>query len=91
VLDNACKFGANNVRIHSDTRRRQLIIDDDGPGFPDSHRSALTDRGTRADTAVEGQGLGLAASRELMQSYGGDLSLDTSPQRGARVILQFSA
>ncbi len=89
VLDNACKFGARNVLLHSDTPNMQLIIDDDGPGFPDSQRSTLTDRGTRADTAVEGQGLGLAASRELMQSYGGDLKLDTSPQGGARVVLQF--
>ena len=91
VLDNACKFGAHNVRLHSNVQAMQLIIDDDGPGFPDSQRASLTDRGTRADTATEGQGLGLAASRELMQSYGGDLNLDTSPQGGARVVLQFSS
>lgn len=90
VLDNACKFGASNVLLHCDLQNMQLIIDDDGPGFPDAQRASLTDRGTRADTATEGQGLGLAASRELMQSYGGDLSLDTSPQGGARVVLQFS-
>jgi two-component system sensor histidine kinase PhoQ len=89
VLDNACKFGASIVLLHSDTQRMQLVVDDDGPGFPDSQRASLTDRGTRADTAIEGQGLGLAASRELMQSYGGELSLDTSPQGGARVVLQF--
>lgn len=90
VLDNACKYGALNIKISASTSERQLIIDDDGPGFPEDSRNTLTDRGVRADTAIEGQGLGLAAAMQLMQSYGGTLSLDTSPVGGARVVLQFS-
>lgn len=90
VLDNACKYGAHNIVITADTSQQQLVIDDDGPGFPEESRNQLTERGVRADTAVEGQGLGLAATKQLMQSYGGELTLDASPKGGARVILQFS-
>lgn|GEM_PF-97440 len=90
VLDNACKYGARNIRITTDTSSRQITIDDDGPGFPSEYGRTLTDRGVRADTAIEGQGVGLAATMQLMHSYGGDLKLDSSPSSGARVILQFS-
>jgi len=89
ILDNACKYGASEIRISSDIDRRLLIVDDNGPGFPLETRKILLERGVRADTAVDGQGVGLAASGELMKSYGGDLKLDTSPANGARVILRF--
>ncbi len=87
VLDNACKYGATKISISND--EKTLVIDDDGPGFPQGFGTTLLERGARADTQVEGQGLGLAASQELMQSYGGDLSLDASPNGGARVVLLF--
>jgi len=90
VLDNACKYGAGTVTISTDAMGKVLYIDDDGPGFPEKLGSTLLERGARADTVVDGQGLGLAASQELMQSYGGDLKIDTSPFGGARVILVFS-
>lgn len=90
VLDNACKYGARNINISARTGQRQLIIDDDGPGFPEDARNTLTDRGVRADTTSEGQGVGLAATMQLMHSYGGTLSLESSPTNGARVVLQFA-
>jgi len=90
VLDNACKYGATTIQVSTDANKKQLIVDDDGPGFPADSKATLIERGARADTAVEGQGLGLAASRSLMQSYGGDLSLDSSASGGARIILTFA-
>lgn len=90
VLDNACKYGANTIRVSTDKASNTLIIDDNGPGFPDNLGTTLLERGARADTAVDGQGVGLAASQELMQSYGGELELAASPEGGARVILKFS-
>ncbi len=89
VLDNACKYGGRTIRIASDETSRQIVIDDDGPGFPEDARDSLLGRGVRADTGVEGQGLGLASSKELLHSYGGDLKLDATETGGARVILQF--
>jgi len=90
VMDNACKYGASIVDITADKDNNALFVDDDGPGFPEKLGSTLLDRGARADTAMDGQGLGLAASHELMHSYGGNLELAASPSGGARVILRFS-
>lgn len=89
VLENACKYGASSIRISAEQDQRRLIIDDNGPGFPEELMHSLTERGVRADTTVAGQGLGLAASRELLQSYGGELVLGHSPAHGARVVLRF--
>ena len=89
ILENACKYGAKNIVVSSDDDKRAIVIDDDGPGFPDKARNLLLERGTRADSATPGQGVGLAASAELLKSYGGELQLDTSPMSGARVILRF--
>ena len=89
VLENACKYGASSVAISSNAGRN-LVIDDNGPGFPPALLSQLTNRGVRADTRVAGQGLGLAASLELMQSYGGKLTLGRSDSGGARVTLTFA-
>ena len=89
LLENACKYGARRVRT-SALDERTLVVDDDGPGFPAERRSALLARGARADRMREGTGLGLAASAELMQSYGGELALDSAPLGGARVWLRFA-
>ena len=78
------------MRVSTRENGGVLLVDDDGPGFPED-RSRLAQRGVRADTRTAGQGLGLAASRELMRGHGGELELDASPSGGARVILRFAS
>jgi len=90
VLENACKYGASRIRMSSTSSNRTLLIDDDGPGFP-TDPEALLARGARADLRQDGQGLGLAASQELLTSHGGRLSLATSPEGGARVVIDFAS
>ncbi len=96
VIDNACKYGSDTVFVTVNGESRTIIIDDNGPGFPVDLITQLTQRGVRADTQVEGMGLGLAASKELIESYGGTLELSQPDNRpkadpsGARVILSFS-
>jgi len=88
VLENACKYGASTIHVIGDEAGTTLSVDDDGPGFPPD-MARLARRGERADTRVAGQGLGLAASRELLESHGGTLELGASPGGGARVTLRF--
>ena len=54
---------------------RYVIFRDNGPGFPEGKLSILTQRGARADTQAQGQGMGLAAVRQMMESHGGSVSL----------------
>lgn len=68
-----------------------LLIDDNGQGFPTDQIDSLIDRGVRADTRREGQGIGLAISNELVENYGGTITLGKSPLGGARVCITMPA
>ena len=78
----------------SDNDPQQLVhlhIDDDGQGFPADQIDDLINRGVRADTRREGQGIGLAISNELVENYGGTITLGQSPLGGARVSISMPA
>ncbi|MGE9550368.1 two-component system sensor histidine kinase PhoQ [Erwinia amylovora] len=91
VLDNACKYCLEFVEI---TARQtddelHLIVDDDGPGIPESKRDVIFIRGQRADTLRPGQGLGLAVARDILEQYTGDIIATTSELGGARMEVIF--
>lgn len=92
LLENSCKYGATDIRVSTSRtdQHAMLHIDDNGPGFPAEHILELSKRGVRADSVREGQGLGLAVTRELMESYGGELGLSNRAGGGARVTLLFT-
>ena len=80
------------IRVSAQTQDGKLaasaiVIEDNGPGFPPGQRKSLTERGRRADTQQEGQGLGLAVTRELLESYGGELVLAQSPALGGAMVI----
>lgn len=96
IMENACKYKANKIRISQEAliknKQHCYLIEDNGPGFPDESTSELLKRGTRADTRVEGQGIGLAITSELVSSYGGEMELGKSEALGgASLRLYFSA
>jgi len=90
LLENACKYGAQTIELGSENvdGHLQVDIDDDGPGFAAQARDGVLDRGVRADSRQEGQGLGLAITKELLANYGGTITLLESPAGGARVRLK---
>jgi signal transduction histidine kinase len=89
LTNNACRFCENIVEITATHNGDVLVIDidDDGMGFPDKNPSELLQRGIRADSQSEGQGIGLAVSTEIMEAIGGKIELLISPHVGARVRL----
>ncbi len=91
LLDNAAKYGNGEVAVSARKRRgeTEINIDDNGPGFPEKDRVELLQRGVRADTRREGQGIGLAVTGEIVQAYDGRIKLATSPQNGGRIQLHF--
>jgi two-component system sensor histidine kinase PhoQ len=92
LLDNAAKWCKRQVRLGANLAGRdlELIVDDDGPGFPDNTGNLL-ERGVRADSQVPGQGIGLAAVNDLVGVYDGKIELQRGPLGGGRVLIRFRA
>jgi signal transduction histidine kinase len=97
LIDNAGKWAQSTVsitiakdppRIDSERRFFVVTIDDDGPGLSPGLRQAVLSRGKRLDETKPGSGLGLSIVADLASLYGGQLSLETSPQGGLRGVLR---
>jgi signal transduction histidine kinase len=69
----------------------RVLVDDDGPGLPESERAAMLKRGVRLDESRPGSGLGLSIVADLSSLYGGSLALGHSPLGGLRAELVLPA
>jgi len=95
LLDNACKWCHSRVRVRVERARNaagrgqlRILVDDDGAGIAAHDRRRILERGTRADEAVPGQGLGLAMVMEIVALYEGNLEIEDSPLGGARIVIE---
>jgi signal transduction histidine kinase len=74
------------------TRRRgglvEIQIADDGPGIPPELRPRIFDWFFTTKPPGEGTGLGLAVSREILLTHGGNLRVDETPGGGATFTLE---
>lgn len=93
VLDNACKYGAREVRlgIRPESDVLHIVVEDDGRGIDVGSREAVLARGARLDSREAGQGIGLAVVAEIVDRYGGVIRIDQSSMGGARVSVQLAA
>jgi signal transduction histidine kinase len=83
LLDNACKWAANRVRVTvTESPGLSITIEDDGPGCPRELRQELAQRGRRLDESTAGHGLGLAIVRDIVENYQGELSFGESEALG---------
>ncbi|MBT8764770.1 ATP-binding protein [Metapseudomonas boanensis] len=87
LLDNACKWADSKVSltISAEKEGYSLCVDDDGPGIAEGKREEVLSRGTRLDEQVAGHGLGLGIVRDIVDAWGGRMSLLDSPLGGLRV------
>ncbi len=86
LLDNACKFAQQQVRLTAVLDQRNLRIDfeDDGPGVSAEQLESIATRGFRVDERVEGHGLGLSICNDIVAGFGGELSFQRSELGGLR-------
>ncbi len=97
LVQNALRYGraGGHVRIRSVTEgaEARLMVEDDGPGIPESDRERLVQPFQRGGglQGSEGAGLGLALVQAVAEQHGGRLHLGTSALGGLSAALHFQA
>ena len=93
LLDNAIRHAKTtvHVRVDVDDGSVSVAVEDDGTGIPAADAELVFERFARLDAARTtddgGAGLGLSIARNIVERHGGTLSVDTSVERGARLVL----
>ncbi len=96
LIDNAARHCSDRVHISLITQQDSVVltVDDDGLGIDANERDRIFERFVRLDQARDrdagGSGLGLAICREIAHAHNAEISVDTSPQGGARFEVVFS-
>ncbi len=95
LIDNAAKWASRKIEISveiiredDDRPRFRLLIDDDGPGLPETARAEVLKRGRRLDETKPGSGLGLSIVSDLAALYRGSLKVEAAPLGGLRAVLE---
>ncbi|GAA5143614.1 HAMP domain-containing sensor histidine kinase [Nocardioides marinquilinus] len=89
VLENAGRLAGHVVVSTSATREGfvAVLVDDDGPGIADDDRERVFEPGV---SGGGGSGLGLALSRRVARSLGGDVRVTDGPM-STRVMIELPA
>ena len=90
ILNNATSYADKiDVTLKKTMNSILIFVDDDGPGIPHNERENVLKPFYRIDESrsqnKSGVGLGLSISYDIIRSHGGNILLDTSPQKGLRV------
>lgn len=97
LIDNAVRYGreAGQVTVRVEAVAgggAQVLVDDDGPGIPETDRERVFDRFYRRSPGeTTGSGLGLAIVRAVAERHAATVSLATSPAGGLRACVAFPA
>ena len=91
IIENAARYAKKTIRITEiDTVDQvEIIIEDDGPGIPDSKKADSMRPFVRLDesrgTKTGGTGLGLSIAKTAIENHGGQIFLEDSDLGGLRV------
>lgn len=94
LLDNAVKFtppgGRVRVRVGTDATHALVTVSDTGVGMTPEERARAFDYAFRGQAArgIEGRGLGLGVSRELVEKSGGTIALSSEQGQGSDVTVR---
>ena len=93
LLENALTYGGTAaLRIEDSPASLRLIVEDEGPGIPESDLERMLEPFERLEASrsrgTGGVGLGLSIARDIAASHGGTLRLENRVPRGLRAILE---
>lgn len=89
LIDNAFKWAESEIVISAKAEGRMTIvtIEDDGPGMSPEAAAQAFLPGKRMDETTPGDGFGLTIAGELVQLYGGTISLSIRDNIGLRCLI----
>lgn len=93
LLTNALKYaGGKPIKILTTINNDKafLVVADNGPGILKENFSKIFERYERINTSSNngGIGLGLYISRQIVESHGGLINIDSEPESGSRFIVE---
>lgn len=90
LLSNAIKYnrdaGRVDLYVTRIDQRARVVVSDTGHGIADEHRAELFEpfqRLNAAQSAIEGTGIGLSITRELVEHMQGAIGVDSTPGEGS--------
>lgn len=93
LLSNAIKFspdsGLVRMRLHQEKGTVIFSIEDRGPGIPEAEHKHVFQRFFQLDSShkQEGNGLGLALCKQIVDGCGGSIRVENAPEGGCRFIV----
>jgi signal transduction histidine kinase len=99
LIGNAIKYadegGLIEVGCTRDGQQSWIVVRDDGPGIPAEEQPRLFDPYFRSDTvrqtAIHGNGLGLAITRDIVHAHGGEITVRSTLGEGAAFLVRLPA
>ena len=92
IISNACRYGDHViVTLSTKNKRVHIIIEDNGPGIPESEYEEVFKPFVRLDFArsadTGGAGLGLSVAMDVVLAHGGKINLEKSEKLGGLKVL----
>ncbi|MCG7499426.1 ATP-binding protein [Vibrio sp. Of7-15] len=86
LINNGVKYGeCVEVLIKENKHSIDFIIQDEGPGIPESQQERVFEPYVRLASDDEGHGLGMGISKNIIHAHGGDLTLCNRDEKGLEI------
>ncbi|MEM7196197.1 MAG: HAMP domain-containing sensor histidine kinase [Pseudomonadota bacterium] len=88
LMDNACKWAKHEVTLSTQCNDNELELSvcDDGAGIPPGEWDNALKPGSRIDESQNGHGLGLGIVSDIVELYGGSISIVPKPASSMNCI-----
>jgi nitrogen fixation/metabolism regulation signal transduction histidine kinase len=85
----ACITVTTHAADESERAYVELVIDDNGPGFPERVLDNIFE--PYVSTKPRGSGLGLAIVKKIVEEHGGVIAAESNPEGGARIRIRLQS